>query len=154
MVVLNPKNEMLRCYSPPFNILQGLVIFSIPIIPQITVSVKCLSVADGKPSYLKWHLWRYASQSEQNPSRHSKVPRHWSWPVRALCQAEFGGLTKWIICPHPNSTCLFFFFFICVCVCWAMAKRTGVWAPARCIDPTNQLHHTSFQVLAERIIIA
>lgn len=54
--------------------------------------------------------------------------------LRALCQAQSGGLTKWIIQPQLLGQCVSF-----GCVCWAIAKRTGLWAPARCIDPANQL---------------
>lgn len=49
------------------------------------------------------------------------------------------------------TTCFLFSF---ICVCWAITKRTGVWEAARCIDSANRPPHMSFQVLAERIIIA
>lgn len=106
--------------------------------------MKCWSIIDGKAEPLKW---QYVSRSERNPSRHFKVLRHWSCPLmRVLCQAEVGGLTKWIIW-HLLLHLFFYFYVLSNC-----KKKPGVCPPARCIDLANHLYLTAFQVLTERII--
>lgn len=118
--------------------------------------MKCLIVIDGNVNYLKWHVRHSVSRPEWNPSRHFKkaeTPKltcNWERFAKQNSEAWQSGLFG-----LSHTTCfLFLICVVCVCVCWAIAKIRAVWAPAGCIDPANKLHHTSFQVLAERIIIA
>lgn len=150
MLYLN--NERQGCSALPFNTSQGLVIFSIPSCHRLCQWKVCVllmeswAIRNGMCDVMSGDLSGILQAISRGRDTEADL-----W-LRALCQAEFGGLTKWIIWPLLCHLFSFFLFFIYVC--WAIAKRTGVWAPARCIDPANQLHHTSFQVLAERIIIA
>ena len=83
--------------------------------------------------------------------------------LRALCQAEFGGLTKWIIWPLLHHL---FFFFSFLFVCAELLQKTNPPPPKK-KKQEQEFEHlpdvltrlisprcTSFQVLAERIITA
>ena len=81
--------------------------------------MKCLSVIDGKLTYLKWHVWRYVSRYERNPSRPFK--RHWSRPVTE--SALPSRIWKPDKVDYLASLTLLVVIFLFVCVCAELLQK-------------------------------